>query len=107
MYWFQDVISKRSIIIIKKVWYTDRPSDNEDHGAGNHPPFGGDKEGKYGDEKNGGYGMKKLAILLFTVLFVTALSFNAFAAGGKVRGEKGKGAVNQVQVKDPPPFIDD
>lgn len=49
--------------------------------------------------------MKKtiLIIMIITVLcFATAST--AFAGGDKVRGDKGQGAVNQVQVQDPPPF---
>jgi len=45
---------------------------------------------------------------LFTLLWVIALTLclasPAFAGGDKVRGENGQGAVNQVQVQDPPPF---
>lgn len=48
--------------------------------------------------------MKKLVLLLGILALIVITSTNAFAGGGKVRGEKGKGNVNQVQVKDPPPF---
>ena len=33
-----------------------------------------------------------------------ALASPVFAGGDKVRGEKGEGKVEQVQVQDPPPF---
>ncbi|HEY98216.1 MAG TPA: hypothetical protein G4O16_08585 [Dehalococcoidia bacterium] len=49
--------------------------------------------------------MKKI---IFIMLIVAALSLciaaPAFASGDKVRGEKGQGEVNQVQIQDPPPF---
>lgn len=48
--------------------------------------------------------MKKLILLLGITALVVITSTNAFAGGGKVRGENGNGEVNQVQVKDPPPF---
>ena len=45
---------------------------------------------------------------LFALLIVVALcvftTSTALAGGDMVRGEKGKGDVNQVQVQDPPPF---
>lgn len=45
--------------------------------------------------------MKALAI----VILVSALAAGTLMAGGdKVRGDKGEGSVNQVQVQDPPPF---
>ena len=54
--------------------------------------------------KEGGT-MKKI---IFIMLIVAALSLciaaPAFASGDKVRGEKGQGEVNQVQIQDPPPF---
>jgi len=49
--------------------------------------------------------MKRLALALVVVLAVTfSITPPALAGGGKVRGENGQGAVNQVQVQDPPPF---
>ena len=46
--------------------------------------------------------------LLLIMLVVAALSISVtspvFAGGDKVRGDKGQGEVNQVQVQDPPPF---
>jgi hypothetical protein len=46
--------------------------------------------------------------LIFVMLIVAALSILAtspvFAGGDKVRGDKGQGEVNQVQVQEPPPF---
>ena len=49
--------------------------------------------------------MKKLALLLVVVIVLTlGLTSSAFAGGDKVRGEKGEGDVNQVQIQDPPPF---
>lgn len=41
-----------------------------------------------------------LVALSLTILFTTA----ALAGGDQVRGDKGQGAVHQVQVQDPPPF---
>ena len=48
--------------------------------------------------------MKKLSFLLIMFILMTALTTYTFAGGDKVRGEKGDGEVNQVQVQDPPPF---
>ena len=49
--------------------------------------------------------MKRLALTLVIVVALTVISTSsALAGGGKVRGENGQGAVNQVQVQDPPPF---
>ena len=42
--------------------------------------------------------------LLITLVLTVALTSTAFAGGDKVRGEKGQGEVNQVQVQDPLPF---
>ena len=47
---------------------------------------------------------KTLVILLVVVALVICTSATVFAGGDKVRGDKGQGAVNQVQVQDPPPF---
>jgi hypothetical protein len=49
--------------------------------------------------------MKRLivSILAVVALFVFSMSV-AYAGGDKVRGDNGQGAVNQVQVQDPPPF---
>ena len=48
--------------------------------------------------------MKKVTMaLLAALLFALAVS-TAWAGGGQVRGENGQGAVNQVQVQNPPPF---
>lgn len=49
--------------------------------------------------------MKKvtIALLAATLLFALAVS-TALAGGDQVRGENGQGAVNQVQVQNPPPF---
>jgi len=49
--------------------------------------------------------MKKLIVVLVCALVLTlSLAAPVFAGGDQVRGEKGQGAVNQVQVQDPPPF---
>ena len=49
--------------------------------------------------------MKKLIIALLVVLALSITVVSpVFAGGDQVRGEKGDGAVNQVQVQDPPPF---
>ncbi len=49
--------------------------------------------------------MKKTLLVVVIVLLVTAvISSTALASGGKIRGENGQGAVNQVQVENPPPF---
>lgn len=49
--------------------------------------------------------MKKsmLAILIVLALSIS-IAAPVFAGGDQVRGENGQGAVNQVQVQDPPPF---
>ena len=47
---------------------------------------------------------KALCIILVVVALTISLASSAFAGGGKVMGEKGQGAVNQVQEQDPPPF---
>lgn len=49
--------------------------------------------------------MKRLVIVLFLAVVLTlSIASSALAGGDKVRGEKGEGDVNQVQVQDPPPF---
>jgi len=49
--------------------------------------------------------MKRTVLSLMLVVVLTlCLASPAFAGGDKVRGEKGPGAVEQVQVQDPPPF---
>jgi hypothetical protein len=49
--------------------------------------------------------VRRLALALVIVVAVTvSITSPALAGGGKVRGENGQGAVNQVQVQDPPPF---
>jgi len=49
--------------------------------------------------------MKKIVfICLMVVVLLVATTSVAFAGGDKVRGEKGNGSVNQIQVQDPPPF---
>jgi hypothetical protein len=51
------------------------------------------------------YHMKKPILTLMLVILLTlCLASPAFAGGDKVRGDNGQGAVNQVQVQDPPPF---
>lgn len=49
--------------------------------------------------------MKRFGVSLLIVVAVTvSITSSVLAGGGKVRGENGQGAVNQVQVQDPPPF---
>ena len=49
--------------------------------------------------------MKKVVlVILVVVALMIATTSTAFAGGDKVRGEKGGGQVNQVQIQDPPPF---
>jgi len=49
--------------------------------------------------------MRKVALVLVVVVAIAvSMTSSALAGGGKVRGENGQGAVNQVQVQDPPPF---
>jgi len=49
--------------------------------------------------------MKKVSLVLVMVVALTvSITSSALAGGGKVRGDNGQGAVNQVQVQDPPPF---
>jgi len=43
-----------------------------------------------------------VGVLVAVLLIITASA--AVAAGDKVRGDKGEGPVNQVQVQDPLPF---
>ncbi|MFC1951330.1 hypothetical protein ACFLXN_02865 [Chloroflexota bacterium] len=45
--------------------------------------------------------MKALIVAIVVVLLVAMTTTTAFAAGGKVHGEKGQGEVVQVQVQDP------
>ena len=47
---------------------------------------------------------KTFFVLLVVVALVIAATSMAFAGGDQVRGDNGQGAVNQVQVMDPPPF---
>ena len=49
--------------------------------------------------------VKKLGLALFLVIVLTlSITSAALASGDKVRGDKGEGEVNQVQIQDPPPF---
>ena len=49
--------------------------------------------------------MKRIVFVsLLVVVLLTATTSTAFAGGDKVRGDKGEGGVNQVQIQDPPPF---
>ena len=49
--------------------------------------------------------MKRVALALVVVVtVVVSMTSSALAGGDKVRGAKGDGTVNQVQVQDPPPF---
>jgi hypothetical protein len=49
--------------------------------------------------------MKKVSVVLLVAvtLFVLVVS-SALAGGDQVRGDKGEGSVNQVQIQNPPPF---
>lgn len=49
--------------------------------------------------------MKRLALsLVIVVAIAVSITSSVLAGGDKVRGENGQGAVNQIQVQDPPPF---
>jgi len=49
--------------------------------------------------------MQRKLVFLLLIAALWMLAASPVAAGGdKVRGENGQGAVNQVQVMDPPPF---
>ncbi len=49
--------------------------------------------------------MRKVALVLVVVVAIAvSMTSSALAGGDKVRGDNGLGAVNQVQVQDPPPF---
>ena len=43
--------------------------------------------------------MRKLVRLTSILLLILAVAGSAFAAGGKVRGDKGQGGVYQIQVR--------
>ncbi|MFC1998397.1 hypothetical protein ACFLVR_01985 [Chloroflexota bacterium] len=45
--------------------------------------------------------MKKLIVALVVIALLVLTTTTAFAAGGKVHGEKGQGEVVQVRVQDP------
>ena len=47
---------------------------------------------------------KTILVILVVVALMVVTTSTAFAGGDKVRGEKGEGSVNQVQIQDPPPF---
>ena len=47
---------------------------------------------------------QKLLVLLVVAAFLVSTTATALAGGDKVRGDKGQGGVNQVQVENPPPF---
>ena len=51
--------------------------------------------------------MKYRFLLISVAILFIVSSAELFAGGGKVRGENGEGAVNQIQVEDPPPFPED
>lgn len=46
----------------------------------------------------------KLLGVFIVMVTLLALAAPVAAGGGQVRGAKGEGQVNQVQVQDPPPF---
>jgi hypothetical protein len=47
---------------------------------------------------------KAIFVILVVVSLVISTTVTVFAGGDQVRGGNGQGAVNQVQVQDPPPF---
>ncbi len=47
---------------------------------------------------------KTIMVILIVVALMVVTTSTAFAGGDKVRGDKGEGSVNQVQIQDPPPF---
>ena len=47
---------------------------------------------------------KAIFVILIVVALVISTTVTVFAGGDQVRGDNGQGAVNQVQVQDPPPF---
>ncbi len=47
---------------------------------------------------------KTILVSLVVVALMVVTTSTAFAGGDKVRGEKGEGSVNQVQIQNPPPF---
>ena len=47
---------------------------------------------------------RKLTILILVTILLLSSTFAVMAGGDKVRGEKGIGSVNQVQIMNPPPF---
>lgn len=54
--------------------------------------------------KRGDIMKKALLFLLVIAALSISITSPVFAGGDQVRGENGQGEVNQVQVKDPPPF---
>ena len=52
-------------------------------------------------QDGGDNSMKTVIIAVIVILLLAFTSTTAFAAGGKVHGEKGQGEVVQVQVQDP------
>jgi hypothetical protein len=47
---------------------------------------------------------KRVTTFLFVLILLIVSLSPVYAGGGQVRGNNGQGAVNQVQVQDPPPF---
>lgn len=47
---------------------------------------------------------RKLTILILVTILLLSSTFVVMAGGDKVRGERGAGTVNQVQIMNPPPF---
>lgn len=47
---------------------------------------------------------RKLTILILVIILLLSSTFVVMAGGDKVRGERGAGTVNQVQIMNPPPF---
>ena len=48
--------------------------------------------------------MKGLIAAMLAIAVLLSLAMPISAGGDQVRGDKGQGGVNQVQVQDPPPF---
>jgi len=48
--------------------------------------------------------MRKIIVLISVVILIVVSSVNVFAGGGKVRGDEGKGEINQEQIMEPWPF---
>jgi hypothetical protein len=47
---------------------------------------------------------RSVSTFLFVLILLLVSLSPVYAGGDQVRGDNGQGAVNQVQVQDPPPF---